>query len=91
VPSRAELLRSPQWGTLIGFLDGVCYDKGLLTKSGRPNYRALARACGLHPGLLPAWRRRLQRPSRASVETIARWAGQPVGPWLRAGGFDEAG
>jgi transposase-like protein len=90
VRSRRDLLRSPQWSALRALLDDLCHEQGLRTRSGTPNYGQLARACGLHPGLLLTWRRQTQRPSRASLETLAQWAGQEVGPWLRAGGYEEA-
>ncbi len=85
----APPLRSPDWDALTALLDALCRAKGLLTKAGAPSYPQLAAACGLHHSSLQAWRRHEQRPSLQALEALAHCAGQPVGPWLRAGGFDE--
>jgi hypothetical protein len=88
---RTDPLRSPDWDGLTGLLDEVCRQKGLLMRGGKPSYQQLSRACRLNPDILRAWRRHRSRPSRAMLEKVAQCAGQEVGPWLRAGGFDEAG
>ncbi len=70
-------------------LDAGCWEKGLLTRGGSPNYTQLALVCGFNHGLLVAWRRQDKWPSWAALERLARYAGQPVAPWLHAGGFGE--
>ncbi len=84
---QAPLLRSPDWLTLAALLDAACLKTGVLTKGGQPNYQHLARVCGLTPATLYAIRRRQQRPSRPTLETLAQYAEQPLDLWLRAAGF----
>ncbi len=85
---RSPVLRSPHWEALVGLLDEVCHQKGLLRKSGHPSDTQLGRACRVRPDVFNGWRRH-QRPSRRVLETLAQYVGQEVGPWLRAGGFEE--
>ncbi len=85
----SPLLRSPDWLTLTALLDAACLKKGVLTKSGQPNYQQLAHLCGLTPATLYGIRHRQQRPSRATLEKLAAWAEQPLVLWLRAAGFAD--
>src|SRR5690349_21175906 len=68
--SQRRRQRPPDWPTLTARLDGLCRERGVLTRGGRPNDKHLAVACGVNQGLLLAWRRREQWPSRASVAAV---------------------
>ena len=81
------VLRSPYWADLVALLDAVCVQQGFLKKDRRPNDDQLARACGVSPSTVQGRRHYGQRPSRALLETVAGYAGQPLEPWLAAAGL----
>jgi hypothetical protein len=87
VSEQAPLLRSPDWLTQAALLDAACLKMQIVTPKGEPDYQRLARACGVSSATMAGLLQHTQRPSRASVETLARYAEQPLGAWLRAAGF----